>query len=161
MWVWQSIKPGVIQAPPALTTSRARSSAFAGSSILISPELLVRDGLLKDQDLEDAPGFPEGRVDYRAVITYKRALFRLAFERFQERGRPEEYERFTREHACWLDDFALFAALKTQRKNAPWIAWPVDIRDRKPEALVSLRDTLSSRIEEVKFLQSLFHAYVL
>jgi 4-alpha-glucanotransferase len=87
-------------------------SAFAGNPLLISPEYLVREGYLADSEEAKLPRFPDGSVDYAVVIAHKERLFRLAFGRFRKMADKKEYKRFCREHSDWLDDFALFAALK-------------------------------------------------
>ncbi len=62
-------------------------SAFAGNPYLISPELLLADGLLQPEDLADMPEFPKERVDFGAVIPWKIGLLDRAYARFQSRGR--------------------------------------------------------------------------
>jgi 4-alpha-glucanotransferase len=90
-------------------------AAFAGNALLISPEVMVQEGLLAKQDVE-APNYPKGRVDYDAVIAYKSNLFHLAYESFTKIKDHEAYQRFCSENASWLDDFSLFAALKSHFK---------------------------------------------
>jgi len=129
------------------------TSAFACNPLLISPELLVRDGLLKKRDLESIPDFPLERVDYRAVGAYKKELLKGAFERFKGKRPSHEYERFCSEHSPWLEDFALFTALKSHFNGKVWSQWPQDIRDRQPEALESARKGLQEKVEVERFLQ--------
>jgi len=131
-------------------------SAFAGNSLLISPELMVRDGLLDETELETLPN--RGKVDYEAAIAYKKKLFHLAYERFKETGHDYEYERFCSDNAHWLDDFALFIALKSRFHGKAWREWQSEIRDREPETLESLKveEDLHDRIGMEKFLQYTF-----
>jgi len=131
-------------------------SAFAGNPSLISPEFMVRDGWLVEADLEGPPKFEKGRADYRAVIEYKRRLFDAAYGRFKGNRKQYEYEQFCSENAYWLDDHALFKALKGYFGKA-WVEWPRDIRDRKPKAFQSLKNELQHKIEVEKFLQYLFY----
>jgi 4-alpha-glucanotransferase len=131
-------------------------SAFAGNPFLISPELMVRDGWLMEADLEGLPEFEKGRVDYSAVIEYKQRLFNVAYERFKGNGKQHEYERFCSNNAYWLDDYALFKALKGYFGKA-WVEWPHDIRDRKPKALQPLEKELHHKIQAEKFLQYVFY----
>jgi 4-alpha-glucanotransferase len=131
-------------------------SAFACNVWLISPELLVQDGLLAESDLESSPDFPQDRLDYRAVYAYKKALFVRAYQRFQTERDSHDYERFCLENAYWLDDFALFLALKSRFNGQVWVEWPEGIRDRKPEALESLKKELMEKLEKEKFLQYIF-----
>jgi len=95
------------------------SSAFAGNSLLISPELLRQEGLLPSWAPEARPVFPDDRVDFDAVIPWKEKILRQSWEHFREDAAPrlrEELDAFRAapEQADWLSDWALFAALKTR-----------------------------------------------
>lgn len=130
-------------------------SAFACNTLLISPELLVKDGLLAESDL-GSPEFPRERVDYRAVQAYKEALLRKAFSAFRLK-RDYQYELFLEESRQWLDDFALFRAVKSSFDQRVWSDWPYEIRDRHPEALASMVQPLQEQMEYEKFGQFIFH----
>ena len=130
-------------------------SAFANNLLLISPELMVNDGFLSKADLEPMPNFPQNRIDYHEVIAYKERLFHIAYERFKKRGKSE-CEQFYSEQDYWLEDFALFIALKTHFKRKVWSSWPQEIKDRQTEALRTLRKKLHERIQMEKFLQYVF-----
>ena len=132
------------------------SSALACNPLLISPEVLVQDGLLTRADLKSAPDFPMDRVDYRAVGAYKGKLFKKAYEQFKAKSLQYEYERFCGENSHWLEDFALFVALKAHFKERVWSEWPQDIRGRQPKALKSARKELEEKINMVRFLQYVF-----
>lgn len=141
---------------PAYDNSPYHSiSAFAGNPMLISPEFMVRDGLLAKADVETLPNFSKGRVDYDAVIAYKKRLFHLAYQRFKKAGNYE-YERFCSENSHWLEDFALFISLKARFDGKVWSGWSSEIRDRQPEALQSSKKGLRDRIAMEKFLQYVF-----
>lgn len=131
-------------------------SAFASNPLLISPELMVRDGLLDEADIELLPN--REKVDYDSAIAYKRKLFHPAYERFKERGNSCEYERFCSDNAHWLDDFALFIALKSRFHGKAWSEWSDEIRDREADTLKSLEEDgeLHDRIEMEKFIQYIF-----
>ena len=132
------------------------TSAFACNPLLISPELLVGDGLLDRKDLGPLPDFPEDRADYRSAMAYKEEPFQRAFERFKRKKEAFEFEQFCLHNANWLDDFALFAALKSYFGGKAWSEWPQDIRDRQPEALKWARRDLSEAVKKVIFLQYVF-----
>ncbi|HEY57918.1 MAG TPA: 4-alpha-glucanotransferase [Anaerolineae bacterium] len=137
----------------------ATFSAFAGNPYLISPEDLLVEGLLTEADLADRPAFPAGRVDYGAVIPYKLRLLDQAYRRFREGVRPDletAFADFRRAEAAWLDDFALFMALKEAHQGAPWNAWPAPLRHRDPAALEQARHDLAEAIEKQAFRQFLF-----
>ena len=133
------------------------ASAFAGNPLLISPERLVEDGLLEKGDLSPVTAGPEGRVDYTAVTAAKETLFKRAYDRFQAQGGSAEFDRFCQRHAAWLEDFVLFAALNSYYHDRPWNEWPADIRDREPNALLTVRVELLERLQELKFRQYVFH----
>jgi len=90
-------------------------SAFAGNPMLISPERLVEQKLLSAADLDAHPDFPAESVEYESANRFKCELLRRAAENFRRHVSPEQehaFEDFTRENAGWLDDYALFMALK-------------------------------------------------
>ncbi len=131
-------------------------SAFACNPLLISPELLVQDEWLLKSDLESAPEFSKTKVDYRAVHRYKKMLLDRAYQRFKSKNHPSEYEKFCFEQTSWLNDFALFKALKIEFSGQVWSDWPPDLRDRQAEALSAAQRELSSHVEREKFCQYIF-----
>jgi 4-alpha-glucanotransferase len=134
-------------------------SAFAGNPLLISPAQLIVDGLLAPDDLAAAPNFPADRVEYGPVIVYKRALLDTATRRFKagaDPGLDAAYDTFQREQALWLDDFALFMALKDAHHGAVWSAWEPGIAMRTPGALERWRRQLAESISDHKVVQFLF-----
>jgi 4-alpha-glucanotransferase len=153
--LWQ-ILPLNITAPSHGNSPYQSVSAFAGNPLLISPEFMVRDGLVSGSDVETMANYPKGRVDYRGVIADKERLFEVAYERFRRWSDKHEYERFCMENSSWLDDFALFVALREKWPQRAWTDWPREIRDRQPEALGSLQRELHDGIERAKFLQYVF-----
>ena len=135
-------------------------SAFAGNSNLISLDKLVEDGLLEKNDLADAPPFPAARVDYGWAIPYHNQKLALAWRNFKakpDRGLREDFRQFAKEHGFWLEDFALFAALKRERKLRPWTEWEAALRRRDPAALASAREACAGQIDLERFRQWLFH----
>jgi 4-alpha-glucanotransferase len=139
-------------------------SAFAGNPLLISPEQLADEGLLTPEELARAPQFPADAVDFGPVIRFKSALLRVAYRRFA--GDPE-FDTFRREHAAWLNDYALFMALKAAHGGeAIWSRWEPEIAACRPEAMAAWRAQLADEIAFVEFTQYLFarqwrnlHAY--
>ncbi|MBA7465531.1 4-alpha-glucanotransferase [subsurface metagenome] len=130
-------------------------SAFAANTLLISPELLAREGFLRRDDLEPAPDFPEGRVAYEAAAWYRERLFSLAYERFRYSGPERGYEEFCDKAGWWLNDHALFVALRDRFHGQEWSRWPEEVRTRQPEALDKMRRLLADDIQKEKFLQYL------
>jgi len=133
------------------------SSAFAGNPVLISPERLIHDGLISPADIANAPSSP-GKADYEAATKFKDRLLRIAFENFKRADNlKHEYERFQTHNHAWLEDYALFAALKTRFVSGTWLDWPEEIRDRTPEGLEKWRSMLGNEIYFEKFRQFIFY----
>lgn len=135
-------------------------SAFAGNTLLISPDRLVDDGLLSADDLAGAPDFPSDKIAFGKVITWKNALLRRAFENFQNGGGNDEMRRalaaFTVGHAAWLEDYALFRAIKDAQGGVRWLDWPQELKLREPNALAQAREELAEALEAQRFYQFLF-----
>jgi 4-alpha-glucanotransferase len=133
-------------------------SSFAGNWLLISPDALVNDGLLDARDCE-GQSFPAGAVDFDAVTTFKRRLIRAAWKNFRRgtrRDLRDAYEKFLIDQARWLDDYALFCALKARYNGAYYVEWPSDLVYREPSAMARARRELSDEIAQITFAQFLF-----
>jgi len=136
----------------------ASPSAFALNSWTISPEMMVRDGWLRQEDIQKTPQFHSDRVVYHQVLRYKTRLFAAAFKNFKS-GKPgHAYDAFCSDNAAWLDDYALFAALKTRFKDGTWNQWPKEIRLRRPGAMKFYATELAQEIQRIKFLQFIAYA---
>jgi 4-alpha-glucanotransferase len=134
-------------------------SAFAGNTLLVSPDLLVEDGLLERSDLADAPRFPDGRVEFGGAIRFKNRLLARAYDNHKRAARPalrDEFESFRRSESAWLEDYALFRALKDERGGASWNTWEPRLAKREAGALAAARERLSVGIEAQEFYQFLF-----
>jgi len=133
-------------------------SAFAGNPYLISPELLLRDGLLVESDLDDMPEFDASRVEYGRLIPWKLNLLQKAFERYQAHSEPfrAEVDAFHAEQASWLDDYALFMALKDSHGGGAWSGWPAEVKRRDAQALAEARPSLGASMSRFAFYQFLF-----
>jgi 4-alpha-glucanotransferase len=128
-------------------------SAFAKNPLLISPELLVGDGLLDAEDLGEPGRFPGDHVDFARVVPHRERLFDLAHERFAQGGRRQGFGKFCREQAWWLDDYALFSAVRSDLGGLPWCRWPDDLRLRRPAALREAAGRLRDEMDRARFLQ--------
>jgi len=131
-------------------------SSFAGNELLISPDLLIRDGLL--QPGECAGAFSSTAVDYDVVIPFKRRLLELAWSRFQAGARKDlrpAYEAFCHERASWLEDYALFRALKARFGGAAYLEWPAELVQRSHTALTAARRSLANEVDRVRLAQFL------
>jgi len=142
-------------------------SAFAGNPYLISPEFLLRDNLLHSNDLIEQLDFDPERVDFGALIPWKLNLLERAFIRFSSdsgtiRTDPStslmaSFDSFCAENASWLDDYALFMAIKEAHGGGSWDGWPEPLRKRDPAALDEARKTLASSILGFTFYQFSFY----
>lgn len=135
-------------------------SALAGNPLLISPERLLEDGLLEGPDLAGTPQFPAGTVDFGLVIPWKMALLAKAAARFfaaPVARRETRYETFCAQNRAWLEDFALFMALKQAfGGEAVWTQWEPAVRARETAALERWRLRLGAEIANQKFYQFVF-----
>jgi 4-alpha-glucanotransferase len=132
-------------------------SSFAGNWLLISPESLMADGLLRASDVA-GPSFSETAVEYDAVISFKHRLLETAWTNFNTgaaRDLKLAFEQFRNEQAHWLDDYALFRALKSKYDSESYLEWPEELIRRNPAALAAARQELSSQIEQACLAQFL------
>jgi 4-alpha-glucanotransferase len=130
-------------------------SSFAGNPLLISPAWLIEDELVKPSEVA-AGSFPAAAVDFEAVKAFKQALLERAWKSFGAGARSDlrpAFERFTQEQAHWLDDYALFRALKTRYDDAAYLDWPDNVVRRAPAALDQARRDLSDQIDQIRFGQ--------
>jgi 4-alpha-glucanotransferase len=134
-------------------------SAFAGNPLLISPEQLIAEDLLTPADLAGLPAFPVRRVAYGQVVPWKHALLRRSHARFQCQANPalrDAYAQFRAAEADWLDDYALYAALKAAHAGAPWNHWDQPLARREPAALAAAANQYAGEIAFHTYLQFLF-----
>ncbi len=135
-------------------------SVFAGNSNVVSLDRLVEDGLLELGDLADAPPFPKDRVDYGWVIPYHNQKLALACHNFSAAADltlKREFGEFVSANRFWLEDFALFIALKRQHKLRPWTEWERELRRCDSSALAAARAECAEQINLERFRQWLFH----
>ena len=133
-------------------------SAFAGNPLLISPELLVKDGLLRPDDLAAGP-FRADRVIFGWVVDWKKGLLARAWANFQAKRDGvlhDAVEEFSGQRAHWLEDFSLFMALKEAHGGVSWLQWPEPIRLREPAAVNDARRELAEPAARHRFAQFLF-----
>jgi 4-alpha-glucanotransferase len=135
-------------------------SAFAGNTLMISPERLVADGLLDEEDLAAAPAFAEEeRVDFERANDFKQRLLEKAFARFRltnDARLQEAFRTFCHHYSSWLDDYALFRALKDAHGGVAWNEWETPLVRRDPDALARVREEMREQLEAQKFYQFLF-----
>jgi len=130
-------------------------STFAGNGLLISPAWLIEDGLVRASEVSS---FPAGPVDYKAINPFKHRLQSAAWARFHGGDFPDlqaAFEQFCHDQAHWLNDFALFRALRVKFGEAHHRDWPRELAERHPSALAQARRELADEIGRVCFAQFL------
>jgi 4-alpha-glucanotransferase len=156
--IWQVLPLG----PTALGNSPYTcASAFAGNPMLISPELLVAEGLLPDEVLRSAPAFAEEHVDYAGVVSWKEHVLHASWERFRAHaphGLREEPHAFRAapEQEPWLWDWTMFAAIKRHDGGREWQAWGPALVARSPDAMSLLEGRLAGELEHDAYVQWVF-----
>jgi len=133
-------------------------SSFAGNGLMISPELLIEDGLLRTDDCKGA--FSSTASAYDVVIPFKHRLLTAAWTKFRLKARKDlipAYEEFCHSRATWLEDYALYRSLKQKYNSASYLEWPVELVQREPSALAQARKELASEIDKVCLAQFLLH----
>lgn len=158
--IWQTLPLG----PTGYGDSPYQSfSAFAGNPLLISPDRLVSDGFLPAEAVKVIPDFSPTAVDFGPVIEYKNELLRQAHAYFLANGSDDQrvaFDRFCQNTAYWLDDYALFMALKQhhgENEGGVWNTWPKPIAKRQVRAMKQWSKELADEIASHKFQQFLFY----
>jgi 4-alpha-glucanotransferase len=132
-------------------------SSFAGNELLISPDWLIEDELLRPHDRQ-SPSFPQDKVDYNVVTAFKHGLFEKAWTNFSGGVRADlrpAFEQFRNDQRTWLEDYALFRALKAKSGGTYYLQWPAELVQRQPAALEQARRELKNEIDQVGFVQFL------
>ena len=135
-------------------------SAFAGNALLISPDRLVRDRYLTEDELSQLPRTSLDKVNYGKVIEYKRKLLAKAFERFNRTPDTKlqvDFLSFCQKNAFWLDDYALYRVLKGKHGGAAWNNWAPELARGDKKALDSASSNYADEIQAEKFYQYLFY----
>ena len=134
-------------------------SAFAGQPLLISPDELIKDGLLYGDDLRDYPHFNPDHIYYGDVIPAKLRILHRSYEIFKESAdlcMLKEFDVFCEHEKDWLDDYALFMAGKDAHGGACWLEWEDDLRDPDEEIKAAWCERLADSIEYYKYIQFIF-----
>ena len=135
-------------------------SAYAGNPLFIDLDMLIDEGLLSIDDhdlliLDRKNDF----ADYAQLFSFKNIILQKAYGKFNDIADDEKkrkFEKFCRKNAFWLDDYALFMALKYHFRQKMWTEWDDDIRLRRPEAVASYSEKLADVINYWKFVQFVF-----
>ena len=130
-------------------------SAFAANPYFIDPGILIRQGLLTEEEAEADWGENEARVDYGALYASRHTLLQKAADRLPEGD--EDFAAWKKEQSAWLEDYALFMALKEENDQQSWYHWPDEVRLRRPDALAKARQRLAGRVDYWQKIQYLFY----
>lgn len=134
-------------------------SSQAGNIMLISPDELVKDGLLNKDDLKQAVVTESGEVDFKAVEQTRHDLFNIAWNNFQlgaDGQLQKEFEDFCRKEAAWIDDYAIYVLLKQHNNGEPWCNWPNIFQNRDSAALNDFSEKNVTALNKIKWQQYLF-----
>ncbi len=132
------------------------SPRFAGNPLFISAEKLRDDGLL-DEELPAFPSSAVDKVDFNAARDFKDPFFEHAFAHFEKNSELKApFDSFCRRHKSWLEDYALFCALKQQHGGTAWDTWENPLRRREPAALKKAHQQFRSQVRYHQFLQFVF-----
>lgn len=131
-------------------------TTFAGNPYFIDLDELAAEGLLERSEYEkiDWESAPDD-INYGVLYRKRYPILRLAADRFLMQP-PEDFEDFCRENAAWLEDYALFMALKNGHGGSPWWQWEEDVRQRQPEAMAHTAKERAAEIRFWKVIQYLF-----
>jgi len=151
--LWQMLPIG----PPGRACSPYDPmSSFAGNPGLIGLDLLIRDGLLRARDVPDV-SFSTKRADFHRSVEAKRSALRIALENLPAHPRLRRaFDTYREQESGWLDDWALFLALKKGDPARSWTDWEEGLRRRRAESLDEARRELAEEIEFQQFLQFVF-----
>lgn len=128
-------------------------STFAGNPYFISLETLIEKGYLTKEECEkESAGTSEDWVEYSELYSSRFTLLKTAFERSNCREQAE-YHEFVDKNAVWLKNYAVFMAIKDEKKGESYLEWEDDIRFRKPEAMERYQNQLQHQIDFYQFLQ--------
>ena len=131
-------------------------STFAGNPYFIDLDLLIKDKLLRPSEVKNRDwGDDPARVDYGKIYENRFPVLRLAYKRGKERY-AAELAQFRRENT-WLENYALFMAIKSSQNMQSWLDWPEELRVRRPDAIKKAREELKDEIGFYEFLQLLFY----
>lgn len=134
-------------------------SSMAGNTLLLSPILLAKDGLLTEQELKKQELPSKEKADYAKSEKVKSILFESAFRNYQKGALPTlklDFQKFCKQESFWMDDFALFVVLKQYHAGKAWFQWKNEYKNRDTKALQEFLNKFEEAILKVKWLQFMF-----
>ncbi|RYD80834.1 MAG: malto-oligosyltrehalose synthase [Sphingobacteriales bacterium] len=135
------------------------NSAMAGNLLLISPDALYADALLTEKELADSKLKSTSKIDFKTTESTKTNLLKQAYLTFKKNSNEsleKAFSTFCIAESSWLDNFAIYTALKQHLKNLEWYAWPDEYKFRNTESLVNFEDKHRAEVEQIKWQQFIF-----
>ncbi len=131
-------------------------STFAGNPYYIDLEELIKKGWLTKEECDACDfGSDDGYVDYEKIYLSRFRILKIAYERSHIKE-DKEFGKFKEDNAAWLEDYALYMAVKNSFHGVSWIEWEEDIRLRKPEAMKAYKEKFADEVEFYQFQQFVF-----
>ncbi|MCM8710061.1 4-alpha-glucanotransferase [Clostridium sp. SYSU_GA19001] len=131
-------------------------STFAGNPYFIDLEELIKEGYITEEECNSYDfGKNERYIDYEKIYLSRFKVLKTAYER-SNITKTEEFYSFVNENAYWLEDYALYMAVKNSFSGVSWSEWEEDIRLRRPSALKKYKNKLADEIDFYKFQQFVF-----
>jgi 4-alpha-glucanotransferase len=155
---WQMLPIGPPGRVPAFSPYDS-ASAFAGSPWLVSLQVLAQDGLLARRDLKPPSGLSSRQVNFPVTLRFRERCLRQAFANFRRRRgeKNRRFREFCEANRDWLEDFALFMAMRRDSSGKSWTAWETTLAHREPSALRAARQRLAHEIAGHRFVQFEFN----
>lgn len=134
-------------------------SSMAGNTLLLSPELLAKDGLLDPEELLNYHLTVNDKAEFEKAETNKLNLFEKAYQTYKAgnfKRLKREFDQFCQQEAQWLDNFATYLVIKQEHEDKPWYQWPEPFKQRQEKALKQFEEHHTDAIQKAKWLQFLF-----
>ncbi|QJD98427.1 malto-oligosyltrehalose synthase [Mucilaginibacter robiniae] len=134
-------------------------SSMAGNTLLISPEALAEDGLLDAGQLKKYYLPVDDKANYTEAKKLKDKLFEEAYANFNSghfTSLQQQFDTFCQQEASWLDNFALYLALKAHHNEQPWYEWHAPYRQKKAAAVNRFAEQNQEELRKAKWLQFMF-----
>lgn len=131
-------------------------SSFAGNPYFIDLDLLIEEGYLERKDIEHIEfSYDDDKVNYGLLYNYRISVLQIAFTNAKD-TLDEELAAFRAENSDWIEDYALFMAIKKDLLDIPWLQWPEPLKRRDPKALAEIAEILKEKVAFYIFIQYLF-----
>jgi malto-oligosyltrehalose synthase/4-alpha-glucanotransferase len=157
--IWQLLPLNITSSDNGYSPYSSYSS-MAGNPLLISPEELVKSGLLQEDEVEKLEVWNNGKIKYKKAETIRQRLLNKAWLNFRDEkntGMGARFENFKEKENYWLNDFAAFELIRSKQNESPWYKWPEQYKKRDPDALALLQKKYVQHLEMIMWVQFIFH----